>query len=55
MKYEIPFDKLYSEMTRGEKRAYKRWLAANKMWDGEVVLENMKKKMEKFLKTNASP
>jgi hypothetical protein len=43
MKNYFPNDKMYSEMSRREKRAYKRWLAKNDIWDGEEVLERLQK------------
>jgi hypothetical protein len=42
-----PLDKPYSEMTRREKRAYKRWLKKNGYWDGAEVIERLSK--EKIL------
>jgi len=36
-------DKPYSEMTRREKREYKRWMHKNNRWDGAVVIENLKR------------
>lgn len=40
MKYPVP-DKHYDEMNRGEKRAYKRWLNKNNLWDGAEVIERL--------------
>lgn len=45
-----PFDKHYHDMTRKEKRAYKRWLDKNNMWDGAIVIENLEKKRKLFYK-----
>lgn len=36
-------DKDYHDMTRSEKREYKRWLDKNGYWDGDIVIENMEK------------
>lgn len=36
-------DKHYNDMTRAEKRKYKRWLDKNRMWDGAIVIERMQK------------
>ena len=33
--------KHWNDMNRGERRAYKRWLAKNNMWDGAEVLERL--------------
>jgi len=38
-----PFEKHYNEMTRRERREYKRWLDKHNMWDGAIVSENMEK------------
>lgn len=34
-------DKPYSKMNFKERVRYKRWLDANDMWDGEIVIENV--------------
>ena len=36
-------NKSYGEMTRAEKRKYKRWMAKNNMWDGEEIAERIEK------------
>ena len=36
-------EKRYHEMNRNEKRAYKRWLAKNEFWDGDIVIENQER------------
>ena len=36
-------NKTYGEMTRSEKRKYKRWMAKNNMWDGEEISERIEK------------
>lgn len=36
-------DKRYHNMTRAEKREYKRWLDKNGYWDGDIVVENIDK------------
>lgn len=38
-------DKHYHDMTRAEKREYKRWLRKHNMWDGAIVAENMEREM----------
>ena len=43
-----PFDKNYQDMSRKEKRAYKRWLNKNNMWDAEIVCENIEKRNKLF-------
>jgi len=42
--------KAYDDMNRQEKRAYKRWLAKNHLWDGAEVIERLSK--EKRLNTD---
>tara|TARA_R110000822_G_scaffold47155_5_gene125275 strand:+ start:471 stop:614 length:144 start_codon:yes stop_codon:yes gene_type:complete len=37
------FEKHYNEMTRRERREYKRWLDKHNIWDGAIVSENMEK------------
>jgi len=39
---EVHFD----DMTRKQKREYKRWLSKNKLWDGAEVIERLKKKQD---------
>lgn len=36
-------DKPYKKMNFKERVRYKRWLSANNMWDGEIVMENLQK------------
>ncbi len=36
-------DKHYNDMSRRERREYKRWLVKNDIWDGAVVLENLER------------
>ena len=43
-----PNPKHPSEMTRREKREYKRWLVKNEYWDGYFVDENHKKTSDVF-------
>lgn len=43
-----PFDKHYHDMSRKGKRAYKRWLDKNNMWDGAIVIENLEKSKKLF-------
>lgn len=35
-------NKRYKNMTRREKREYKRWLTEHDMWDWDVISENIK-------------
>ena len=37
---KIKVNKCYSEMNRIERREYKRWLAKNNIWCGDVLVEN---------------
>ena len=44
--YHFPvfhINKHYNDMTRREKREYKRWLSKNHIWDGAVVIETQEK------------
>jgi hypothetical protein len=43
-----PFDKHYHDMSRKEKRAYKKWLYKNNMWDGAIVIENLERDRKLF-------
>ncbi len=36
-------EKHYNDMSRRERREYKRWLDKNDMWDGVIVIENLEK------------
>ena len=45
-----PLDKHYHVMSRKEKRAYKRWLDKNNMWDAAIVIENLEKTKNLFYK-----
>lgn len=40
---QLDLNQPYHKMNKREKRLYKRWLAKNNQWDGEVVIENMKR------------
>ena len=40
---QFHIDKHYDDMSRREKREYKRWLEKNNMWDGAIVIENLEK------------
>jgi hypothetical protein len=33
----------YNDMTRAERREYKRWLTKHKLWDGAVAVESMER------------
>ena len=50
----VPVDKRYHEMNRAEKREYKRYLAKNNMWDGDIVCENMDRDKNTSIRGNFS-
>ena len=41
--YPLSLVKNYSEMSRIEKRAYKRWMWKNGTWDSDEIIERMEK------------
>jgi hypothetical protein len=47
MEMKIPqyhLDKHWNDMTRVEKRAYKRWMNKHQLWDGAEVIERLQYK-----------